>query len=48
MKRRDWGVPFVDVTPDMPTQPRRNEVLAWLKEHPVWSVTPLSTMKMTN
>jgi hypothetical protein len=31
---KHWGVPFVDVTPDMPTQPRRNEVLAWLKEHP--------------
>jgi hypothetical protein len=31
---KHWGVPFIDVTPDMPTQPRRNEVLAWLKEHP--------------
>jgi hypothetical protein len=31
---KHWGVPLVDVTPDMPTQPRRNEVLAWLKEHP--------------
>jgi hypothetical protein len=31
---KHWGVPFIDVTPDMPTQPRRNEVLAWLKQHP--------------
>src|SRR3954447_16506027 len=28
------GIPFVAVTPDMPTQPRREEVLAWLKGHP--------------
>jgi hypothetical protein len=31
---KHWGVPFVGITPDMPKQPRRNEVLAWLKEHP--------------
>ena len=31
---KHWGVPFIDVTPDMPAQPRRNEVLAWLQEHP--------------
>jgi hypothetical protein len=31
---RHGGIPFIDVTPDMPKQPRRNEVLAWLKRHP--------------
>jgi hypothetical protein len=29
-----WGIPFVDVLPDMPKQPRRDEILAWLKAHP--------------
>jgi HAD domain in Swiss Army Knife RNA repair proteins len=28
------GHPFIDVTPDMPKRPRRDEVLAWLKTHP--------------
>jgi HAD domain in Swiss Army Knife RNA repair proteins len=31
---RHWGIPFVGVTPDLPKQPRRNEVLSWLKDHP--------------
>jgi hypothetical protein len=31
-KYRD--VPFMDVLPDMPKRPRRDEVLAWLKTHP--------------
>lgn len=31
---RHWGIPFSDVIPDMPEQPRRDEILAWLKEHP--------------
>ena len=31
---KHWGVPFVDVTPDLPNRPRRDEVLAWLKRHP--------------
>jgi hypothetical protein len=32
-----WGVPFIDVTPDMPRRPRRprrDEIAAWLKKHP--------------
>jgi hypothetical protein len=29
-----WGVPFMDVCPDMPKSPRRNEVLRWLARHP--------------
>src|SRR3954454_21152891 len=29
-----WGVPFLDVCPDMPKSPRRAEVLAWLARHP--------------
>ena len=29
-----WRVPFIDVCPDMPKRPRRDEVLAWLSEHP--------------
>ena len=28
------GIPFIDVIPDMPKRPRRDEVLAWLKTHP--------------
>jgi HAD domain in Swiss Army Knife RNA repair proteins len=28
------GIPFVDVTPDMPHRPRRDEILTWLKKHP--------------
>jgi hypothetical protein len=31
---KHWGIPFIDVTPDMPKKPRRNEILAWLKDHP--------------
>jgi hypothetical protein len=31
---RHWGIPFIDVTPDMPRKPRRDEILAWLKQHP--------------
>jgi hypothetical protein len=27
-------VPFIDVLPDMPKRPRRDEILAWLKAHP--------------
>jgi hypothetical protein len=28
---KHWGVPFIDVIPDMPDRPRRDEILAWLK-----------------
>jgi hypothetical protein len=28
------GIPFIDVTPDMPRQPRCKEVLRWLSKHP--------------
>jgi hypothetical protein len=31
---KHWGIPFIDVIPDMPKRPRRDEVLAWLKTHP--------------
>jgi len=27
---KHWGVPFIDVIPDMPQQPRRDEIMAWL------------------
>jgi HAD domain in Swiss Army Knife RNA repair proteins len=30
---RHWGIPFVDVIPDMPHQPRRDEIITWLKTH---------------
>ena len=30
-----WGIPFIGVIPDMPKRPRRDEVLAWLKTHPI-------------
>jgi len=29
-----WGIPLIDVTPDMPKRPRRDEVRSWLKKHP--------------
>jgi Swiss Army Knife RNA repair-like protein len=28
------GVPFIDVTPDMPKRPRRDEIYTWLRKHP--------------
>src|SRR3981081_3275692 len=31
---KHWGIPFIDVIPDMPKKPRRDEVLAWLRNHP--------------
>jgi hypothetical protein len=31
---KHWGVPFIDITPDMPKRPRRDEILAWLKKAP--------------
>jgi hypothetical protein len=31
---KHWGIPFIDVIPDMPKSPRRDEILAWLKQHP--------------
>jgi len=31
---RYWGVPFIDVCPDMPNSSRRTEVLRWLRAHP--------------
>lgn len=30
---KHWGIPFVDVIPDMPHKPRRDEIMAWLKAH---------------
>jgi hypothetical protein len=29
-----WGIPFIDVSPDMPKSPRCSEVLTWLSQHP--------------
>ncbi len=31
---RHWGIPFMDVIPDMPGKPRRAEILAWIAQHP--------------
>lgn len=31
---KHWGVPFVDVIPDIPKKARRDEILMWLKHHP--------------
>jgi hypothetical protein len=31
---KHWGVPFIDICPDMPDKPRRAEALAWLARHP--------------
>jgi hypothetical protein len=31
---KNWDIPFIDITPDLPKEPRRNEVLSWLRSHP--------------
>jgi len=31
---RHWRIPFIDITPDLPDQPRRNEIVSWLSDHP--------------
>jgi HAD domain in Swiss Army Knife RNA repair proteins len=31
---KHWAIPFIDITPDLPREPRRNEILAWLRDHP--------------
>lgn len=31
---KHWGVPFIDVCPDMPDNSRRDEALTWLSAHP--------------
>jgi hypothetical protein len=31
---RHWGVPFIDVCPDRPKSPRREEIRSWLADHP--------------
>jgi hypothetical protein len=31
---KHWGIPFIDVIPDMPHVPRCNEILEWLRNHP--------------
>src|SRR5262249_58720113 len=30
---KHWGIPLSDVIPDMPDRPRRDEILARLKQH---------------
>jgi hypothetical protein len=34
---KHWGVPVMDVIPDMPKRPRRLEVLTWIAHHPTVS-----------
>lgn len=31
---KHWGIPFLDVCPDMPQSPRREEISFWLADHP--------------
>jgi hypothetical protein len=31
---KHWGIPFIDITPDMPHVPRCKEILGWLEKHP--------------
>jgi hypothetical protein len=31
---RRAGIPFIGTTPDLPKRPRRDEILAWLADHP--------------
>jgi hypothetical protein len=30
---KHWGVPFIDITPDMPHVPRCKEIIGWLEKH---------------
>ena len=30
---KHWGVPFIDITPDMPHVPRCKEITGWLEKH---------------
>lgn len=39
---KHWGVPFIDICPNMPKSPRSREVLIWLKR-----VTPSSMTRTT-
>ena len=34
---KHWGIPFDDVTPDLPHEPRRKEILTWVEAHPAVS-----------
>jgi HAD domain in Swiss Army Knife RNA repair proteins len=31
---KHWGIPFIDIIPDMPHVPRCKEILEWLRNHP--------------
>src|ERR1700679_360161 len=31
---KHYEIPFVDVTPDLPEQPRRDEIRQWIHDHP--------------
>lgn len=31
---KHYGVPFIDITPDMPKEPRCKEILEWVRKHP--------------
>ena len=31
---KHYGVPFIDITPDMPSEPRCKEILEWLRNKP--------------
>ena len=31
---KHYGVPFIDITPDMPDEPRCKEILTWIRNHP--------------
>ena len=40
---KHWGIPFIDVTADMPKRPRRDEIRAGIKQHP--KVTRFAVMR---
>jgi hypothetical protein len=31
---KHYSIPFIDTTPDLPNEPRRNPILDWLRRHP--------------
>ena len=45
---KHWRIPFIDITPDMPKRPRRDEILAGSKSIPELPALSSLTMRMTS
>jgi hypothetical protein len=38
LSAKHWGISFIDITPDLPHEPRRNEVVEGLADMPSWTM----------